>query len=203
MVHYLGVSDREHVLNSEAARDRFIEALAREGSVRGALRATGEACTYVYRARAIDREFDAAWARLVPPTPAWRTRPRRSAKAGWRDRVIEGLSETGNQRRAARIAGVSRQLIEQERRRNDDFAVDCYNARHDGRIEVLLARAGSDLKDLASAFRSLELNRTGHQQARIRPRRDEAEPEPHPLCPAATLRVPPPAKGRPGKRDAP
>ena len=160
-------------MNSVDCQRRFLVALVTHGTVAKAMAVTGERAKQLYLARRLWPKFGAAWGELVPPTPEWRTRPRRHAKQGWQDRLIIAIWQTGNKRQAARIAGVHPSTVDDERRRCGKFAADYHAARRDGISEVLINRAYDKGFDPKLALRVLEVMDEGVSHRRIRPLKDE------------------------------
>ena len=122
-------SVKPNVRNSADARDRFLAALGELGSVRKAVIATGESSRTLYLARLSIPGFGDAWAKLVPPVAAWRSKPRQGQKAGWRKRFLRALETTGNVTVAAKRAGVSAKTVYRLKMIDPQFVSDCEFSR--------------------------------------------------------------------------
>lgn len=119
------------IFMAREARVEFFAAYQRLGSIRAACRATGQSSAEVYLAKRCNADFARRWAEIVPPSPAWRSRPRGGPKAGWRKVFLEALLETASVTKAARAAGVNRGTVYRHCTTDGDFNLEFIQTRAD------------------------------------------------------------------------
>lgn len=125
-----------NIWNDMEVRAAFFDAYKRLGSIRKACLATGQSSAEVYLARRCNADVARRWAETMPPSPAWRTRPRGGPKAGWQKIFLAQLFETASVTKAARAAGVARTTVYRHRTTDAGFNMSFITARADGIDQV-------------------------------------------------------------------